>query len=1077
MTRILSLFVVFMLSGVLAFAQNRVVSGKVTDEAGAPVTGATIYVGNKAVGSTDKNGNYSLKNVAPNAIITIGGGNSNLTEKKINSGTGSVVDFSVVRSAAQLDVVTVTAVTTALGIKKNPNELGYAQTTITNKLLTAGKSSDVAQSLVGKVSGLNITSTNSGVFNDTKINFRGIRSLTGNNSPMLVVDGASTPLGYLSSIAPEDILSTTLLKSASAAAIYGPDAINGVIIVNTKRGNASDKITVSITSSVQFTKVAFFPKLQHQFGAGAGEIINADGTYGYVPYENQMYGPAFDGSTQDIGVRLEDGSIQSGPYSNLHASDKKNFYNTGVTMQNTISLTGKDFFVSADDAVIHGVVPDDRNRRTSFRFNGGKQYNKFSASYGLNYVVSNSNVVDETGQQNYPGTAYNGGIFFQVLQIPDNVPLSQYKDWKNNKFAQYSNYFNEFALNPYWIIGNHRSLGHTDDFFGNLDLAYQIKPWLKANARFNTRVLNQMQQNNTAPVIVTDYAATHRSATTYSNKPGSVFNDAFNASRINFDGFLDGSTAAGKSLNIKYVAGGTIRQSRSRDVAAGGRNLVVPYLFNTSVRSGDANLAGSGNNRIINSSLYSLYGSLGFGFKEYAFVEFTGRNDWDSRLAKDNRSFFYPAVNASLVLVDRKAGILKTGQDGIFSSAKIRGAYSKSGNVNLGSYQLQPTYTQPAGFPYGSNVGFTTGNTIPDINGITPEFVYSTEAGIDIGLLKDRLTLSASYFNQECKDQILTVSQPSSTGYPFALANAAQFKNYGVEFDLGLTPLVEIGKAKINLLVNATYNDSKVQKTFKDLPVTIGSSSTFIQNSASSPTANNQAVVGLPAFVFQLSDYARDPATGKVIVDAATGYPTQASSLAVMGRTLPKWIIGVTPSVSIGNVSISATLDYKCGHNFYSGLGSDLDFSGLSARSAEYNRQNFVFPNSVYAQVDGAGNPTGKYLPNTNILTQDGNYEFWTGANTNTGIATNYFASANALRLREVNLSYSLPNSVFANSKSIKRLTFSIVGRNLLLFTAKSNQWGDPEFNSASGANSFGLGSSFQSPSSRQLGLSINAQF
>jgi TonB-linked SusC/RagA family outer membrane protein len=1070
MTRILSLFVVFMLSGVLAFAQNRVVTGTVKDETGVAVSGATIYVGNKAVGFTDKNGNYSIKNVAPNAIITVGGGNSNLIEKKINSGASGVVDFSVVRTTAELSTVTVTAVTTALGIRKQPKELGYAQTTLNNRAITAGKSADVAQSLVGKVSGLNITSTNSGVFNDTKINFRGIRSLTGNNSPMLVVDGASTPLGYLSSIAPEDILSTTLLKSASAAAIYGPDAINGVIIINTKRGGTADKLTVSLTSSVQFTKVAFFPRLQHQFGPGAGEIINPDGSYGYVPYENQNYGPAFDGTIKEIGVRLEDGSIQSGPYSNLHANDKKNFYNTGVTIQNTISLSGKDFFVSADDAIIHGVVPDDQNRRTSFRFNGGKQYNKFSANYSLNYVVGNFNVVDEGGQQNYTTTSYNGGLFFQVLQIGDNVPLSQYKDWRNNKFAQYSNYYNEFALNPYWIVGNHRAIGHSDDFFGNLDLGYQIKPWLKANARFNTRVLNQLQQNNTAPVVVTDYAASHRSATTYSNKPGSVFNDAFNSSRINFDGFFDGSTAINKSLNVKYVAGGTIRQSRQRDVAAGGRNLVVPYLFNTSVRSGDANLAGAGNNRVINSSLYSLYGSLGFGFKDFAFVEFTGRNDWDSRLVKDNRSFFYPGVNASVVLIDRTAGILKTGQDGIFSSAKLRGAYSKSGNVNINPYSLQPTYSQPAGFPYGNNVGFTTGNTIPS-SSLTPEFVYSTEAGIDVGLLKDRITFSASYFNQECKDQILTVSQPSSTGYPFALANAAQFKNYGVEFDLGLTPLVSIGKAKINLLVNATYNDSKVQKTFQDLPVTIGSSATFIQNSASSPTANNQAVVGLPAFVFQLTDYARDPATGKVIVDANTGYPTQASSLAVMGRTLPKWIIGVTPSVSIGNVTVSATLDYKCGHNFYSGLGSDLDFSGLSARSAQYNRQNFVFPNSVYA--DGSG----KYVPNTNILTQDGNYEFWTGANTNTGIATNYFASANALRVREVNLSYSLPASVFANSKSIKRLTFSIVGRNLFLFTDKSNQWGDPEFNSATGANSFGLGSSFQSPSSRQLGLSVNAQF
>jgi TonB-linked SusC/RagA family outer membrane protein len=1067
-----------MLVGVLAFSQSRVVTGKVIDEKGNPVEAASVTSGNKGQ-RTDANGMFRLENVAPNAIIKVTGKALGIVETSINSGTNSTVNFSVRRNAnTDLEAVTVATVATGLGIKKQPRSLGFAQTTISSKSIVAGKSSDVAQALTGKISGVNITSINSGVFSDTKILLRGVRSLTGSNDPLLVVDGATTPLGYLTSFAPEDIANLTVIKSAAGAAIYGPLAINGVILITTKKGGSNDKLTVSFTSSAQFTKVAFYPKLQHRFGQGAGEIINPDGSYAHIPYENQLYGPAYDGTTKDIGVKLEDGSIQSGPYSSLYGNDKKDFYNTGLTLQNTVSLTGKDFFVSVDDAVIHGVVPDDKNRRTSFRFNGGKEYGKLNINYGLNYVLSNFNVFDESGQQTYTGgTSYNGGLFFQILQTADNIPLLRYKDWQNDKVSQYSNYYNEFSLNPYWLIGNHRSIGRTDDIFGNFDLSYKFSPLFKSTTRISTRVLNTSQQDQIAPIVVTDWAARNRAATNYSNKNGTTFNDAFNANTINFDQFFDGEKSVSKNFNVKYIVGGNIFQSRQKDVAVGGNDLSVPYLYNIGVRSGDANTGSAVQttqynknfNRITQRSSYSLYGTLGFSFKNLAFIDFTGRNDWDSRLTKQNRSFFYPAVNASLILVDKESSLFNVSDNSFLSFLKLRGSYSKSANVNLGAYALQPTYSQPGGFPFGNTVGFTTGNQLPSAN-ITPEFVYSTEAGFDVRLLKDRISLGASYFKQDCKQQILSISQPSSTGYPSALANAAHFVNYGVELDLGLSPLINLGKAKLNLLVNATYNNSDVKETFQNLPVTIGGSSQFVQNSVSAPTANNQAVVGMPAFVFQLTDYARDPASGKVIVDAVTGLPSQADNLVVKGRTLPKWIIGATPSISWGAINLSMTWDFKFGHNFYSGLGSDMDFSGISERSASFNRQNFIFPNSVYK------NSVGKYVDNTDVLTQDGNYAFWTGANTNAGIATNYFASANALRLREVNLSYTIPASIFADSKFIKRVTFAVVGKNLLLFTSKSNQWGDPEFNSGRG-NTYGVGSSFQAPSTRLLGLSLNVQF
>ncbi|MBO9565666.1 MAG: SusC/RagA family TonB-linked outer membrane protein [Niastella sp.] len=1043
----------------VVLAQSRIVTGRITDEKGDPIPFATIRIASTATGvAADENGFFRIS--APdNAVLEVSA--SGYTTRTFNTtGQSASLTISLTKTNEELTAV---IVTTGLGIKRQAKELGYAATSLNNRTIVQGKAVNVQQALNGKVSGVSVATVNSGVFENAKINIRGIRSLTGNNQPMLVIDGAPTPLGYLSSIPPDDIQDLTVLKSAASAAIYGPDAVNGVIIVTTKKG-ASKKISVNLNSSVQLARVAYFPKLQKDFGAGAGEVTDQYGNYGYVPYENQMYGPRFDGSMQDIGVALEDGSIQRGPYSNLYFKEKKKFWNTGVTYQNAISLSGEDFYVSVQDAKIKGLMPEDENRRTSIRFNGSKKYGNLTVNYGLNYVLQNYDVVNEAGMANLL-PAYNGSVFFLVLQTPSNVPLTSYKDWRNNKFAQYSNYYNEYSLNPYWIIGNLRQRGREDDLIGNIDVNYQFWPWLKGTVRASTNLAFTNFKNTTAPIEVTDWAHANRNPTQYTNRPGSVFDDQATTTTINLDYFLNGDKDISKDFNIKYLAGGMVRSNRAKDVAIGGNNLVVPYLYNVSVRSGDANVPLYPNNANTESKLLSAYGSIGINFRDWAFLEVTGRNDWDSRLLPDNRSFFYPGINGAVVLSDAIAGIKNSE---FISFAKVRAAYSKSGNVNVGVYSLQSTYSQPGGFPYGNTAGFTANQTIPNPN-LKPEFIKTFEVGAEMGFLKNRINTEVTYFHQKSDNQILQVSQSSTTGYTIGLANAASFKNYGVEMDLGLNPLVHIGKGRIDLKINATYNDNQVTSTLNNIPVVIGGNSGFLQNSVSSPTANNIAVVGKPAFAFQLTDYDRD-SLGRVIINPTTGYPSQAAELAVKGRSLPLWVIGISPSYSIGNFSVSMTWDYKGGHYFYAGMGSDMDFAGISARSGEYGRERFVFPNSVY--WDGS-----KYVPNTNIQVQDGNYAFWTGAAINTAIATNYFASASAWRLREVNISYTLPQKWFSNVKAIKRFTVSAVGRNLLLFVPKSNQWGDPEFNYSSTGNTFGLSSSFQSPASRLFGGSISVQF
>ncbi len=1050
-----------MLIAAYASSQTKSIMGNIADEQGKAVPFASVKIKNAKTGAiADSSGSFVIR-ANTGAVLNISATGFNSREVTV----GNNNTLSITLSPASSDLTTV-VVTTALGIQRQAKDLGYATTTISNKTLIQGRSVNIQQALNGKISGLNISTVNSGVMENAKINIRGIRSLTGNNQPMLVVDGAPTPLGYLSSIPPDDVQSLTVLKSAASAAIYGPDAVNGVIIITTKRGGKNPTITLS--STLEATKVSFFPKFQKEFGQGAGEVVDQYGNYGYVPYENQQYGPAFDGTIKPVGIRLQDGSIQMLPYTNAHYKDKVKFWNTGLTLQNSASIAGEDFYVSIEDAKIQGLVPDDVNRRTSLRFNGGKKYGGLSVNYGLNYILQNYDVVNEAGFQNSEPGAYDGGLFFLVMQVPSNVPLLAYKDWQNNKFAQYSNYYNEFSVNPYWLIGNVRSKGREDDIIGNVEASYKFLPWLSATARLSSNLAFQNTTNTNAPVVVSDWAVNiaKRNSTQYSNRPGLVGTDENYTSRINLDYFISGDHAITKDFGFKYIAGSTIRQNRSKDVAVGGNNLVVPYLYNVAVRSGDAAVPvyPTGNYNI-ESRLLSAYGSLGFNYKDWANIEFTGRNDWDSRLLKQNRSFFYPSANISLVLSDAIPSIKNSA---VISYAKVRAAISKSGNVNLNPYSLNTTYSQPVGFPYGNTVGFTANQTIPNAN-LKPEFVNTKEAGIELGFIRNRINFEATYFNQNNTNQILQVSQSATTGYTIGLANAADFKNYGIEMDLGLSPLINVGKGRIDFKINATYNNNKVTSTLNNIPVVIGGNSGFIQNSTSSPTVNNIAVVGLPAFAFQLTDYARDSASGKVIVDPVTGLPTQAGAQVIKGRSLPLWVIGATPSFTLGNFSISMTWDYKGGNDFYSGLGSDEDFAGISARSAEYGRQRFVFPNSVY--LSG-----GKYVPNTSIQVQDGNAGFWAQA-INTAIATNYFASAAALRLREVNISYSLPLKWIGNGKMIKRITVSAVGKNLFLFVPKSNQWGDPEFNYSTTGNTFGIASSFQSPASRLFGGSVTVQF
>ena len=1038
MRKIASLIPVLVLLCTLAFAQTRTVKGIVRDEKGEPIPFATITeVGARNAAVADSAGAFAI-NVKSTSKLTVSAtGFGSLT---VTPGAGDVL-VSLPKSAGDLQEVVVTA----LGIQRQKKELGYATAKLSNAEITRANAVNVANGLQGKVSGLNVTTTNNGVFEDVKINLRGIRSLTGNNNPLLVLDAVPVPIGYLSSINPNDIEDVNVLKGTGAAAIYGPDARNGVIVVTTKRGSKTGEQTITVGHSTQWSDISFFPKMQNEFGSG--------GYNEYIAYENWAWGPAFDGSIVDLGVPTEDGAQQTTTYS-AKKDERKNFFNTGVTTQNDISFTARDFLLSIQDAKIKGIVPGDENRRTGIRMNIAKDINKWvKVGFNTNYIQSNYSVFNDDAMSDFftaQNVGGNDGLMDLIINTAPHIPLTSYKDFNNSKFAQFNNYYNFYGYNPYWAVDNWRIEGKNESLLTSIDVNIKATDWLSFTYRAGGSFNFNTSQNFSRGEVPSDYMLSTGSA----NRPvpDNVGEGSFRSSRLTSDFFASfNKKFLDNNLGVGVLAGTFVRQVDVKDMRSSVGNLVVPELYNISNKAGE--VIGTANRS--QSRMFSYYGSVNLNWKGWVNVEVTGRNDQVSVLAPGNNTYFYPGVNAAFIPTDAFPML----KGDLISYIKVRASWNKTGNADIAPYRLGSTFSQVSGFPYGSLPGYTADDIAYDPL-LKPEFIESREFGIDIGLLKNRINFEASYFNQDNTNQIVNINVSSSTGYTTAFVNAASFNNQGFEFDLRLTPLINLGDVTIDFRANASYNDSKITTIYPGLDeISIGGY-TF---------AGNYGIVGKPAFVWKASDYERDD-QGRVIVDRVSGYPTKAANLGVYGRTMPLWMVGLIPSVSWKGLSFSAVVDYKGGHYAYHDIGADMAWTGTSAATARNHRERFVVPNSSVI------NSSGKYDPNTNITVQDVN-DFYIGVNTFRGIATNFLTSASAWRLREASLSYNFPMRVIGDPKFIKGITINLTGRNLFLWLPETNEFSDPDFNFTSEGNTSGVVDVQVNPPVRTYGFGINVRF
>jgi TonB-linked SusC/RagA family outer membrane protein len=1063
MKKLFLLICLFVFAGASLLAQNKVITGTVTSAVAGEgsLPGVTVQVKGTTVGAiTDLNGNYSIS--APTTATTIVFSYVGMKAQEVQIAGRSVVNCVMESETLGLNEVVVTA----FGIKREAKSLGVATATVSDQQLTQAGASNAVNGLTGKVSGLQISTVNNGVNPDTRITLRGNRHLLATNQALVVLDGVPVSADYLNSLNPNDIGSVNILKGASASALYGNDASNGVLVVTTKRGGGNVP-TIKISNITTFETVSYMPKLQEQFGSGSGEdtanslsqytfwIGPGRNTDPYTSYENQQYGPEYNGAEVILGGVLADGSYQMVKYSAVK-DQKKKFFQTGISMQNDVSYSVGDdknsFYLSLQDVKTTGIIKDDKNRRTGIRVAGSRTSGIFHADYSLGFTQSNTNVSGDDYFQQRP-------VYWMLLNTPGEVDVTAYQDVDNNKFANHNGYFNAYYSNPYWQIKYSRYKTTVNNLLGSVLLDLKPVEWLDISYRGGITYRTNNRTYFRDPVVFNSYMkgdpwlASHTAA---GSPFAGVASDYIYDNMILTGDFLIQANNKFGDFTSKLVLGNSVYSYHYRYLYLGNNSIVIPYLYNIANRLGEPGVTETERNR----NSVGVFADYTLGFRDFAFLHGSIRNDWDSRLVAANRSFYYPAVDVSIVLTD---AIQSLKNNPVLSFLKVRGGWSETGQISLTDYYATlPQFNSAAGFPF--NVGGYTLNTTLSNPTLVPEKTRELEGGFEASFMKNRFHVTFNAYKSNTFKQTIPATIPYSTGFGSAYINAGELQTKGIEVDLNITPIVSAGDFDWNLTLSYSYNTSKVLSIIAGLnEISIGDIS--------------YAIVGEQFPALKVTDVLRDT-LGRIIVDPITGYPKKDPALRLVGHANPNHILGITSTMHFKNFTLNAVADYRSGNLTEFNMGSDLDFTGTSWHSAQNNRQNFVIPNSVYQSgVDSKGKPV--YTENTNIITRNASRLFWVNSDYAgpAGTLRPFVASAAFWKLREVSLTYNVPVERILGGK-IKDAQIGILGRNLLMFVPATNTYTDPEFNNNAGAsNSLGYTTVYQTPPTRVYGFTVKLTF
>ncbi|MBL7763071.1 MAG: TonB-dependent receptor, partial [Chitinophagaceae bacterium] len=675
--------------------------------------------------------------------------------------------------------------------------------------------------------------------------------------------------------------------------------------------------------------------------------------------------------------------------------------------------------------------------------------NRINVTYSSDYTQNRYNITTQTG-----------GAYGSMLNMPSNVDITKYKHWRTDPFANPIGFYNPWYQNPYFLVDNNRSNQRNDYLIGNVEIKYTPINGLDIIARQGITTRNYSNKNTVGAFKYTEYSK-HTDASSKADIAAQVNDQSNYITNLLTDFFAQYNKKVGV-LDFKLIAGGQWRQDQAKYLSVTANGLVVPGLFNL-------------NNGVGTPSVYEAnykarqigaYGDLRIGYKNFLFLHGTGRNDWVSILSPENRSFFYPSVDLSFIATDAISAL----KGSFISYLKIRGGWSKVGQVNLGNtsdfgaYYLLPTYSASAyGFPFGSLAGYTVGNTLVS-NSLKPEITKGYEFGFDLNLMKDRITTNVTYFNTKTDDQTVSTRVSNSTGFSDLRTNAGQTQSRGIELTAHVIP-IRNRNVEFTVGGNYTYLDNDVNFITAGLPKL---------NLSGSGSGGSWAVAGQSFPVIMGYDYKRD-GQGHVIVDALSGLPTKSDTISILGNASARHKLGIDATLRFKQFTLSVLFEYRGGYKTFYGMGTEMDWSGMGYRTAIYNRERFVFPNSVYEDP----NSPGKYIPNTDIMIPNGNGNngFWSDG-INRDVTSNYVTSGDFWKLREIALAYDVSPAALAKTRFIKGLTISVQARNLFMWMAKDNYYTDPEYSDAGNdSNGIGLTGLGQTPPSRFYGGTITFRF
>ena len=1026
---IITLF--FSLSSVL-FAQ-KTVTGNVSAAQDGPLPGATIIVkGSDNTGTlTDFDGNFSVSASIGDVLIVSYVGFASQEVSIANDSTLSIV----LESDQQLDEVVVTA----LGISREKKSLGYAVTQVSGENLNTVKDNNLASSLTGKVAGLQISQSGS-LGSASRITIRGNNSLGGNSQALIIVDGmpinASLPIsgdgsqsssgssgvgggpsfepsisgGGISDINPDDVESISVLKGPSAAALYGSRAGNGVILITTKKGKRSDELGVKIKTDLYVDNPLLLPEYQNQYGQGSFGAAYTDRTN---DWGELSWGSVLDGSQQ----AYYDGTTKA---YRAQSDNVKNFFRQAVRRITSISMDkgseNSSFRFSYTNNQSEAIVENSDLNSHNFNLRSitnlsDKLTLDAKATYFTQIVKNRSST---TGAQGLLGYVYN---------MPRNVAVDDLRNYQMDNPATPS----DFAViryadgnigNPFWQVYNDENTVRRNRFLGYTKIDYKFTDWLSAFVRVGADVTNIRD--------IKIFKPGHHFVLTGSMNIGeSTFNE------LNSEFLVTAQHDFSDKLNVVANVGGNLSRRTAEGMTVAGTAFKIPTAFfinNLEV------LQSPQESPLSIKKVNSLYGAANLAYENFLYLDVSVRNDWSSTLSEENRSFMYSSASLSAILNK----FIDPSQK-IFNLIKLRGSFAEVGN-DTDPYQLNQTYNVP-GQGY---LGLTTlqSPTVKLNSDLKPENIASSEFGLELAMLNNKLSLDVSVYNVKTTDLIFDVPVPAATGYQFNRTNIGEVTNKGLEIVFGAN-LLNTADFSWDTSIFYSKNENKIVELVEGVD---RFSYTISTDSNVSISATEGGSIG---------DIYGRVWTGEVNSD---GVPIgSAAPDVLLGNAQPDWKGGWSNTIKYKDLSLRFLIDARMGGQIYSQTSADLDRNGVSKRSLQYRESGVV--------VNGTNTGTGS--ANTQSITGQ---QYWTAMS---NISENYIYDQDNIRLRELALAYNIP--LKSNKLGLQNAMVQLVGRNLFFFMNKADDI-DPETMLGTSLGVQGLSQNAM-PTLRSVGLNLNLTF